>query len=386
MAAFAAAMSLELLKSTWESTQQAVKGHLDIDVKEDTAARIEALATRYAHFADGLKKAREAMSSPEAAAQRDIKALQDKLGLLEKILKAEEQEALANLATKKDQMSPQAYAAAEENIKAAFAGKETQATSKEKQDEIDRKRLEAAELEKKSAEEKAKAEAIASHAGTYATIEERAEKAKEALKKDQEDLARVNRLRAAANGDDVQEYLGLDGQMQKVKDIAQFYREWGMAKGSDVQKIIEQRITLDEAAISSGPNAKRKLESGPEATGQAVKDKADAEKLNADANTEQSNLNAANQTGRVTSALGEASTALGREHAAEGNNTPQGYADAQAAHQAAAKAVTDLRGALKGVTDTHSEAYAAIMKALSDLQAEDRKLSARLAQTQFNGK
>ena len=59
-------------------------------------------------------------------------------------------------------------------------------------------------------------------------------------------------------------------------------------------------------------------------------------------------------------------------------------ADAAAARQAALSAVAALTAALRNTTDTHSEAYAAILQALADLRAEDEKLAAKIAQTQFN--
>lgn len=387
MAAFAAAASLEFLKGTWEDMQEAAKGHVDIQVKADDAAKITALASAYTTFAEALRKTREAQTSPEATAARDIKQLQEKLKLLQDILKAEEAEALANLATKKDQMSPQAYAAAESQIKAAFSGKEVATTQKEKQDEIDRKRQEAADLEKKSAEDKAKGEATAARAGVLSTAQKNEETAKGSIDAIGKDIELVKRFQKSLAGGDVPEYYGATGKEQQAQDWLKLQMMAGIDQSlNDLLKNLELQKAQAESQIALGEKAKAQEQAGKESTARAAQEKGQSEKILAEADYAQSDLNAEMTTTQGTQALDAVGRALGREHEAENNNTPTGARDAVAALNAGADAARQTQAAIKAAGDTNKELHDALTKALAGIAAENKKLAAKIQQMQFNGK
>ena len=380
LAAFAAGAAIEFLKGAWAEMKEAVNGNIEINVKTDDAAKIQSVAEAYASLAAALRKTREAQSSPQTAAARDISDLQTKLKLIQEILQAEKTEQLANLEAQKDHMSPQAFEAARQRIEASFAGKESSAGFDEKQAEIERKQQELAELESRAAQEKAAGEDTAKRGGVIATAKEQAEAAKEQLKKIDEQLEMVKGLHDQATGrQSLPKYEGVEGKYQEASDLLSFDK---MAGRDGTYKSVIAGLELQRAQAQSalvlGVQAASQEKAGTESISKSAADQADADKLREQVKQLQADLDAERQNKLVTTALTSAGTAITQEHAAEGNNTAQGYKDAQAAHAAAQDAVNALRQALTGVTDTHSEAYKAIMAAFANLQAEDKRLAAMM--------
>ena len=389
LAVFAVGAALEFLHSTYEQVQDSIKGPIDISVHDDVG-KIEAAAKVWDQYAEARRKAGEAANSPESAAGRENKALEEKLKLLHEFLKAEEEEALAALATHKDQMSPQAYSAAESRIKGTFGERSTLADQDAQRAKIATMEAEAAALDKKSKEDKAKGEAMSTgNADAQGAAKSNAEKAKASLDEIDTRIELIKRYQTGyIQGGDVPEYMGSFGQIQKAGDIKDFYTRYGISSPKDALDIENRRKTEAQAAIALGGRATDQFESRSKEKGELLS-RADTEASQADAIRQAvkdalTEFAAEQQTAQATQALAGAATALGQEHAAEGNNTAQGMADAAAARQAALSAVAALTAALRNTTDTHSKAYAAILQALADLRAEDEKLAAKIAQTQFN--
>lgn len=386
LAAFAAAASLDFLKSTYEVLQDAAKGPINIEVKADDAAKIHALADAYSAFADGLRKTREAQNSPQAMAEHDIAQLQTKLKLLQDILQAEEREVLANLAVHKDQMSPQAYARTEQEVKDAFAGRESTAAFDERQEEIDRKTREADDLDKKSAEEKARGLHVADR-GVLGTAIENGQAAEEALKKIKESLEWIHRLQKGMDGGDVAEYMGSFGKLQEFADIVRFYQVSGAGNmtGNQLRAMYELQAAQAQSQIHTATEAQSQQKAGQEATAKSAEDLGEAEKLRQQVKDLQVQLEAEKQTKAVTTALGAAGSILGQEHAAEGNNTPMGVRDAAAAHIAAANELAQISSLLaKG--GLPMEAVKALAQAVVDLRNEDARIVKLLTQAGFNSR
>lgn len=104
---------------------------------------------------NGLAEARAAadaaFNSPEAIYDRAIKDLREILDLQKEQFEAEKKQALAKLALKKDDMTPEAYAAAQGQIESVFVAAGDKATQAEHQQEIARKQEEKANREARAA-------------------------------------------------------------------------------------------------------------------------------------------------------------------------------------------------------------------------------------------
>ncbi|MDR3427859.1 hypothetical protein [Silvimonas sp.] len=387
LAVFAVGASLDFLKSTWDQVQEGIKGPIEITVHDDVA-KIIAGAQAWGQYAEAIQKAHEASSSPEAAANRENKVLSQKLQLLHDILKAEEDEAMTALALKKDQMSPQAYAAAQQSIRTAFGHKNSDAD-----DEAERARIATMEqqeqnLREDAAKKKAQGEGMSTgNADAQGTAKTNASKAAAELDAINKNLERLDRI---AHPDNAQ-YEGLGGFVQSQKDNHEFYNLYGYGTSQkDARAQEEQRKAQAEAAIALGQRATeqeerlKKTKSGLLSESGTEVGKADELHLQTQEAKEDYNRTQVAKAG--TEALAGAGVALTQEGNAEHNNTAQGLRDAQSALAAGISAQRQVIEAVKQVVTSNQELHAGLEKAFGDLRAENVKLAAKIAQMQFNTK
>lgn len=395
VAAFAAAKSIEFLKNTWEQIQESIKGPVNIEIKDD-AARISAVAKSWNEYADARAKVIAANNTPEKLAGQEVKALEDKLKLLKDILKAEEEEALANLSTKKDSMTPEAYAAAQAQIKKNFGEKETSANEQSEQDKIKIKQQEADRLEADAAAKKKAADAISTGDSpkdqeAIAIAKKNAEDAKSKLAALDDKMQRNQRLGEYWKGGSPVDYEGLGGKAKLLGEAKDFWNDYGYGKDTTSANAIEQQRKAQlEASIRSGAFVEQDQKTRTEKKGKLLTEAGDesGQASNLRDEIKQMMAEAIRQalTDEGTSALKNAGGALAREGAAENNNTPAGTADAVAALRGGQQAGQQVEATLVHVGNSNKELHAALEKALADIAAENKKLAAKIAQMPFQNK
>jgi hypothetical protein len=379
VAAFGVGAALEFLFKTYEDIQEAIKGPIDIEVKDDSAA-ITSNAKAWNEYAEARRKVAEGANSPEAMEQREVSALEKKYSLLQKILAIEEQEALAALATKQGQMSPEAYLAAQESIKASYGAKGSAASDAEKQAQIEAMKREQARLEAEAEAKRKEAAAVPTgNASAEGAAKENAESAKKALKEIEDAIALIKRL----ENPNIAEYSGLGGAVQKEEDFWMFFKRYGYTfDGTDPMKREQTRKGQAEAEIATGAyveeNADERNKRRSELETQAGTAQGQADILKEAIKQAMAEMDAERTATVVTQAVQAAITAMAREHAAEGNNTSTGTRDAISAQKSAAAATAQVMAALQDMGNSDSEQKAALLKTLNDITAENRALAAKI--------
>jgi hypothetical protein len=395
-AAFAAAKAIEFLKNTYADIQAAIKGPITIEAvsKVDVdVAKIQAATTAWNQYAEAGLKVIEADSTAQANFARENTVLSARLKLLEDILKVEEREAMAALAGKKDKMTPEAYARAQNQIKTAFAGKEAQASDEDAQARIQAMQHEKETLEQSAKDKKEKAAEIST--GDDAAVDkaqansEEAKKSLDEIKKHRELLDRLDHPDTAYGGDNFASKVM--GMAQQQEDIYEFRKRYGADSSlADASKIESQYEGQAISAIGLADRAKSEQERRKKAKSdlltQAGTEEGQAEVIGQDIIDAQ---DAANKKGAVstgTQDIAAATTALAQEAAVEANATTTKLADARAAlqdGQAAARGVIDD---IKNVGDSNKELHAALERALADLAEANKKLSAKINNGSFNSR
>jgi hypothetical protein len=369
-AAFGAAKALEFLKSTWETIQEAIKGPIEIGIPPDAPAHISAAATAWNEYATARAKVIAAQNSPESLAGQREKELANELKLIKEVMDAEKQKALADLEQKKDTMTPEAYAAARDNIENIFAEAGKKAEEKNRLQGVENKSDEAFGLEMDAREKTKAALAIKAApenvaASNQRTLDENAANGEKALIEINANIEMIKRLKAAWSGGDVAEYEGLGGKFQQIGDAVEFSRKYGYGAKYHIDEPLQREET-------------RKAQAEAE-----IDVAATYRKRQADNSTERKRL------------MDEAGTESGRAGGLRGDaardfqfNKQQSAVDAHVAglHQEAADKIAGASGqttvAVKKVLDTTLGGFRDIHAVLAD---HDRQLSNLQMQQRYMG-
>src|ERR1039458_10422541 len=216
--AFAAAKAVEFLKNTWVDIQAAITGEIKVGLPEGATAHISAAATAWNQYAEARAKVIAAQNSPEADATAEEKHLASELKLIKEVLAAEKEKALADLELHKGEMSPDAYKAAQDNIKNIFGDAGTKAEETNRQQQMANKAREAGNLEIDARNKMQSALGIrvapkAVAEANQKALDENAVGAEKAKKEIKEHLALLDRLAKPENA----EYEGLGGKLKKTR-------------------------------------------------------------------------------------------------------------------------------------------------------------------------
>ncbi|MEI9863034.1 MAG: hypothetical protein WDN00_00440 [Limisphaerales bacterium] len=198
-AAFAAVKAVEFLKGTWEGLQETINGPIQIGIPEKAAEHITAAANAWNQYATARAKVIEASGTAEATASAREISLAKELKLIKEVLAAEKEKALADLALKKDSMTPEAYAAAQANISNIFSEAGTAADQKNRRALIANKDVEATNLEIDAEKKKQQALALKFSPKEVAevnqkTLDDNAAKAEKAKEEITERMALITRF------------------------------------------------------------------------------------------------------------------------------------------------------------------------------------------------
>jgi hypothetical protein len=211
------------------------------------------------------------------------------------------------------------------------------------------------------------------------------------LKDLEERIGLIKRLKKFHAGEDLAEYSGLGGAATSWSDRWTYAKRYGYTMpNEDALALEEQRQAQAQSTVVLGvrasEQASRLKKKKSDLLSQAGDESAQAENLNQEINQDRKFAMDRDLTQQGTAAIDAGANALGQMHAAEDNNTAQGRRDAVAALNAGNAAAARVNQAMKTVGDSNKELHAALQKTLADLAAENRQLSARLAQQNFNSK
>ena len=313
LAAFGTAKAIEFLKGTWEDIQDAIKGPIKVGLPDDAAAHISAVATAWNQYAEARAKVIAAQNSPEADASAEEKYLANELKLIKEVLAAEKEKALADLELHKGEMTPEAYKAAQANIKNIFGDAGTKAEETNRQQQMANKAREAGNLEIDARNKMQSALGIrvapkAVAEANQKTLDENAAGAEKAQKEIKEHLALLDRLAKPENA----EYEGVGGKLKKQGDIWEFYKRYGYSGTiADAHGIEETRQGQAQAQIDAArtynENEEAKREAQKKLTDGAGTESGKAANLRGAAKTESDFESRQNATDAHVAALHNAS-------------------------------------------------------------------------------
>jgi hypothetical protein len=294
-AAFGAAKAIEFLQSTWNEVKETIKGPIEVGIPDSMAGHISAAAEAWNEYAEARSKVIAAANSPEADASREEKHLANELKLIKEVLAAEKEKALADLALHKGDMTPEAYRAAEGNIKNIFGEAVTKEEEKNHRQRIANMERESGNL-KIDARQKTR-EALGIKAApkevsenNQKTLDENAAKAETAKKVLEERIALISRFTTSIQGGDVPEYMGSLGKIKKLMDEVMVYERYGPLNHSEAMQIEQPRLDQANAQITVARTYRKHETSNSEKKkklmGEAGTESGHASTLHEDAKTE----------------------------------------------------------------------------------------------------
>ena len=250
-AIFVMGKALELLKNTWEETQASINGPIKLDVPEDAPAHISAAATAWNEYATARAKVIAASQTPEAIESGAEKSLANELKLIKEVLGAEKEKALADLELKRDQMTPDQYAATRANIGLIFGQAETDAEARNRRAQIGLKTDEVANLQIDAQRKTEQASALHTAPKNVAEVNQRelddqADDAQKAVKEIKANIELIRRWDAKHKGQRAPEYEGLAGQLLSRQEEFTFKNRYGYGATAEDALAIEQ-TRLDQA-------------------------------------------------------------------------------------------------------------------------------------------
>lgn len=394
-AAFGAAKAIGFLKNTWDEIKGTISGPIKVGLPEDLATKIYAAAEAWEAYAAARSKVIAADNSPGSVAGREEKGLNEKLRLIHQVMKAEEEEALAALKLKKDQMSPEAYKAAEDNIKSIFGKAGTKADEENRGALISVKDREAYALEMSAREKTAQASGIKAAPEAVAknnqkTLDENAAAAATAKTEITERLAMIDRVERGSHGGSVAEYEGSYGKIQQFSEGMVNYQRYGPLTFNEMRGIEKPRLAQAQAQIDiadtyntrqqkNAAEKKRLMEEAGTESGQAVVLRSEMARDYSSARTQAGVDNFSNLEHRAAQAMDHNSDAQknlsqGPEEAGAQKNSSHGYEEATAQLKASQEVGRELAQAATEAAAAHSNSLGAITKALNDIRASNLKL------------
>ena len=246
--------SLEFLEGSWESLRETIRGPIEVGLPEDAAVHISAAAEAWNTYAKARAAVTDAAGSSESTATAEEKRLANELKLVKEVLAAEKEKAQAELELRKNDLSPEAYAAAQANINNIFGQAGTAAEQSNRRQLITNKYTEAANLETDAQAKTRAALAIKSAhpadvEANQKALDENAAKATAAIPVLQKNIEMINRVASATKGDDVPEYQGSFGKFQKFSENISAYRSYGGMSLDDARAIETSRLDQARNAI-----------------------------------------------------------------------------------------------------------------------------------------
>jgi hypothetical protein len=257
----AATEAIQFLKWTWNYLQETIAGPIDIGLPPDAPAHISAAAEAWNDYATARAKVITLQNSPQAGAGQREKELANELKLIQEVMAAEEKKALADLELNKKTMTPEAFAAAKDNIENIFSEAGTKAEEKNRHQLIENESDEAFSLEIDARKKTQEALGIKGAPKNVAEtnqkfLDDEADKAETALKEINDRIAFVKKV---GKPDEQLDYTGPLGLVKKRLDFGRFHFRYGdFASVEDALGIEEPRKMQAEAAVHRAQTYKTK--------------------------------------------------------------------------------------------------------------------------------